>query len=96
MGRFPNCRYVGSPHRQIEEVGGIADAQGPNVLHMEHREAIRASRQRALTRSNGVDGVRLREGCVCAVQGVANFEIFVNSPRLFVLIKIFNIRKLLT
>ena len=43
VGRFPNGRDVGSPDRQVKKMSCEADAQRPKVLHVKHREAIRAS-----------------------------------------------------
>ena len=96
VGRFPNRRDVSGPNRQIKEVSRKTDAQRPKMLHVEHCEAVWASSWRTFATFDGVHGVGLGERSERAVQWITGFEVFIDTPRVFVLFEILNISVLLT
>ena len=75
MGRLPDCRDVGSLNRQVEKMGGVADAKRPKMLHVEHGETIWASSRRILALFDSVDCVSQRMGCMSGPEGYT----FLNS-----------------
>ena len=74
----------------------IPDAQRPQMLQVEHRDAIGARRRRVLAPLDGIDNILGRVRSKVTIQRIIDLIIFVNFSCFLILLKLFHICILLT
>ena len=90
-GGLPYRWDIGGANREVEQMGKEANSKWTKMLQMKDRHPIWASRSGIFTPFNRVNCIFLRERSERAVQRVIYFDVFMNFPSFFILLKLLNV-----